>query len=98
MKTTELQKIVASPRFVACTTGARLLSIYGRAARRAPASESGSPVQLSAGGFSRDGFTPGLQNKFNLTRCGIFRGKIPLRQTQNQTDLEPRTHLRQNYE
>jgi hypothetical protein len=98
MKTTNPKKIVARPRFAACAAGARLLSINARAARRAPASESVSPVQLSAGGFSRDGITHGPQNNINLTRCEIFRGKVSLRQIKTKTHLEPRTHLRQNYE
>jgi len=35
-------------------------------------------------GFSRDVFSPVPLNKFNLTRCGIFRGKISQRKNQNQ--------------
>jgi hypothetical protein len=73
-------------RFAACTARARLLSLYSRTARRAPASESGSQFHLSAGCNSRDRFRPVSQqtNKLNLTRCEIFRGKVSPRQTQNQ--------------
>jgi|SRR5665213_2168568 len=84
-------------RFAACAGGARLLSICGRAAGRAPASESGSQFHLSAGGNSRDRFQSVSQKQSkNLMRGGIFRGKVPPRKTQNQKHhLETRTHLRQ---
>jgi hypothetical protein len=82
MKAANNEKNIARPRFAACTTGARLLSIYPRAARRAPASESVSPVHLSAGSFSHDRYLSDSQNKTVLTRCEIFRGKVAPRQTQ----------------
>jgi hypothetical protein len=80
------KKNIESRRFAACTRGARLLSIYLRTARRAPASESGSQFHLSAGCHSRDRFRSVSQktNKINLMRCEIFRGKVPPRKTQNQ--------------
>jgi hypothetical protein len=95
------EKNIEKRRFVACATGARLLSICMRAARRAPASESGSRFHLSAGCISRDRSESGSQktNTINLMRCEIFRGKVPPRKTQNQKHhLEIRTHLRQTYE
>jgi len=92
------EKNMTGRRFAACTAGVRLLSLYSRTARRAPASESGSQFHLSAGCHSRDRFQSVSQNtdKINLTRCEIFRGKVPPRQTQNQNNhLEIRAHLRQ---
>jgi len=82
MKTLHRQKNIEKPRFAACGNGARLLINLSEAAGRAPASESVSPVQLSAGGFFNDRLTSGSRRKINLTRCEIFRGKVPLRQTQ----------------
>jgi hypothetical protein len=85
------EKNIQKQRFVACTHGARLLSIYSRTARRASASESGSQFHLSAGGNSRDRF-PSVTKKhgqINLMRCGIFRGKVPPRKTQ-KTKTSPR--------
>jgi hypothetical protein len=98
MKTINCRKDIANVRFAACTTGARLLSIYPVKAGRVPTSGSVSTVQFFAGDFFRDGFTPGPTNKVNLMRCEIFRGKVPPRQTQNQNTPRTRTHLRQNYE
>jgi hypothetical protein len=89
MKTMNCKKIIAGGRFAACVDGARLLSICVRAAGRAPAGKTVSPFHLSAGGISRDQFTSGSKNKANLTRCGIFRGKISRRKNQNQNT--PRT-------
>jgi hypothetical protein len=44
-----------------------------------------------------DNFIPLPVNKMNLTRCGIFRGKISSRKDQqNKTDLEERTQLAPN--
>jgi hypothetical protein len=37
-----------------------------------------------SGEFCRNVFSPVPLNKFNLTRCGIFRGKISQRKNQNQ--------------
>jgi hypothetical protein len=36
-----------------------------------------------SGGFSRDVFSPAPLKRLNLTRCGIFRGKISQRKNQN---------------
>jgi len=71
-------------RFAACATAPRLLSIGLRTARRAPAGETGSHFQLSAGGDFRDrsGSVAKNSDKTNLTRCEIFRGKVPPRKTQ----------------
>jgi hypothetical protein len=89
----------ARRRFAACAAGAGLLSISVRAARRWPASKSISTVHLSAGGFLPNGGTPGLPDKINLTRCEIFRGKIPRRNTQNQNiPSKSSLPLRQTYE
>ena len=76
---------VENPRFVACADGARLVSIGLRTARRAPVSESGSLFHLSAGGDIRGLFRSVSEqsDKTNLTRCGIFRGKIPPRKNRN---------------
>jgi hypothetical protein len=75
---------IENRRFVACTGDARLLSIYVRTARRAPASESGSQFHLSAGCNSRGWFKSVSQKseRHNLKRCEIFRGKVPPRKTQ----------------
>jgi hypothetical protein len=83
MKTLNRQKIVANPRFAACGKAARLLTISGRAAGRVPVSKSVSPVHLSAGRIFHGELSSGSQNNnMNLTRCEIFRGKVPPRQTQ----------------
>jgi hypothetical protein len=37
-----------------------------------------------SGEFCRNIFSPVPLNKFNLTRCGIFRGQISQRKNQNQ--------------
>jgi hypothetical protein len=98
MKAIKQQKNMKEPRFAACGKVARLLTISGRAAGRMPVSESVSPVHLSAGSIFHGESSSGSRNKINLTRCEIFRGKVPPRQTQNKTHLEPRTQLRQTYE
>jgi hypothetical protein len=79
------ERNIEDRRFAACTAGAQLLSIYPRTARRAPAGESGSHFHLSAGCHSRGRFQSVSQksDKINLTRCEIFRGKVPPRKTQN---------------
>jgi hypothetical protein len=94
------KKNIENRRFAACAAGARLLSICVSTARRAPVSESGSQFHLSAGCFFRDR-QDRLPKKSaeNLTRCEIFRGKVPPRKTQNQNHLEPWPRRRQqNYE
>jgi len=83
MKTLNRQKNIEKPRFVACGKAARLLSISVRAAGRVPVSKSVSKVHLSAGRFFYGKLSSGSQNNnMNLTRCEIFRGKVPPRQTQ----------------
>jgi len=83
MRTTRQQKNIAKSRFAACEKPARLLTISVRAAGRAPVSKSVSPVHLSAGRFFHGESSSGSQNNgLNLTRCEIFRGKVPPRQTQ----------------
>ena len=56
--------------------GAWLVKSCVGAAGLVTVSKSVSIVHLSAGGYSRDGTTPGPKNTVNLTRCGIFRGKV----------------------
>jgi hypothetical protein len=77
-------------RFASCVRGAGLIKVLSQVARRAMDGEGLS--DLSAGrGFSDD-FKPALTNKNNLTRCGIFRGKILQRKTQTKKNrLEERT-------
>jgi len=83
MKTLNHQKYLEKSRFVACETAARLLTISVRAAGRMPVSKSVLPVHLSAGRFFHGKLSSGSQNnQINLTRCEIFRGKVPPRQTQ----------------
>jgi hypothetical protein len=98
MKAKMQQKNTGTARFAACADGRRLLTISFGAAGRVPASKSVSTVRLSAGDFPCGQAPSGSRNKMNLTRCEIFRGKVPPRQTQKQTALEPRTQLRQTYE
>jgi hypothetical protein len=88
-------------RFVACAESPRWLIINVRTATRAPVSKSGSQFHLSAGCNSRDRFQSVSQksDRHNLTRCEIFRGKVPPRKTQKpKTASKTRTHLRQIYE
>ncbi|MEI7533911.1 MAG: hypothetical protein WCK57_06030 [Verrucomicrobiae bacterium] len=83
MKTLNCQKYIEKSRFVACETASRLLKICVRAAGRVPVSKSGSPVHLSAGYFVHGELSSSSpNNRINLKRCEIFRGKVPLRQTQ----------------
>jgi len=83
MKTLNRQKNLEKSRFAACEKAARLLTICVRAAGRVPVSKSVSPVHLSAGNYFHGESSSGSQNNnINLTRCEIFRGKVPPRQTQ----------------
>jgi len=81
----ELEVETDDRRFAACVAGGGLLSIWVRTARRAPVSESSTYFHLSAGCHSRDRLTSVSQQSknTNLTRCEIFRGKVPPRITQN---------------
>jgi len=77
-------------RFASCVRVTRLLQILPEAARRAVDGEAFLifPAISSFG----DGFTQATMNKKNLTRGGIFRGKISQRKTQtNKNRLEERT-------
>lgn len=90
------QKNIIDERFAACTAQARLLIFFMAAARRAANDGWFGSFNFSAGGHFRDSFTP-LPGKNILTRHGIFRGKISRRNNQKpKTNLDERTHLRQN--
>jgi hypothetical protein len=82
MKLMNRQKNLEKSRFVACEKAARLLTISVRAAGRAPVSKSVSPVHLSAGHFVHGELSGAPCKKVIIQRCEIFRGKVPLRQTQ----------------
>jgi hypothetical protein len=69
-------------RFVACARGIRLLQVSAQAAGNAPA---GGTVLISPVGF-------GFSGRKNLTRSGIYRGKISRRNNQNH--LEEKTRHR----
>jgi len=98
MKLSNRQKIIANPRFAACESGARLLQICARAAGRRPVSKSVSPSHLSAGRNFHGEVSSGLQ-KINLTRCEIFRGKVPRAKSKTKNFPENKTRPRQkNYE
>jgi hypothetical protein len=78
------------PRFAPCVRGVRLLMILPQAAGCALAGGTFifSPVGF---GFSDD-FRPALTDASNLTRGGIFRGKVLPRKNQNHINrLEERT-------
>jgi hypothetical protein len=92
------QNIVVKARFAACESGARLLQICARAAGRRPVSKSVSPSHLSAGRNFHGGVSSGLQ-KINLTRCEIFRGKVPRAKSKTKNFPENKTRPRpKNYE
>jgi hypothetical protein len=88
MKSTfPLQKM----RFASCVRVARLLQILPEAARRAVDGEALFFNFPAVRNFS-GGFTQATAGRINLTRSGIFRGKISQRKNQpNKTDLEERT-------
>jgi hypothetical protein len=77
-------------RFASCVRVTRLLQILPEAARRAVDGEMFLTFPV---GRNFDGdFTQATMSKINLTRCGIFRGKVSQWKNQpNQTDLEERT-------
>jgi len=64
-------------RFVSCTDGAGLLKILSQAARRVITSNV--PPVFPEGFTFTDGFKPSITVINNLTRGGIFRGKISQR-------------------
>jgi hypothetical protein len=76
-------------RFAPCARGAGLLKIQPDAARRAM---PGGTLSVLPGGNKFDDFKRAVTGRNNLTRCGIFRGKILRRKTRNQNNrLEERT-------
>jgi len=95
MKTTKQQKNFGTRRFAACVRRVWLLSISPRAARRAPVSKSVSQFHSSAGRIFHEGLTSVPLNMLDLTRCEIFRGKVPRAKLKTKTHLETRTRLRQ---
>jgi hypothetical protein len=77
-------------RFAPCLRGAGLIKIKTEAARRAMGGDGLSV--LSAEKRFTDDFTPAVMGKNNLTRRGIFRGKVSRRKTRtNKNRLEERT-------
>jgi hypothetical protein len=77
--------------FAPCANVVLLLKILLAAARRARTDEM--HFIFPAGWYISGDFRPKPMKKMNLTRCGIFRGKIPQWKYQtNQTNLEERTH------
>jgi hypothetical protein len=73
-------------RFASCTRLVLLLKKLAATTALAVVQKM-LPIQfgdLKSGEFCRDVFSPLQLNKFNLTRCGIFRGKILQRKNQNQ--------------
>jgi hypothetical protein len=77
-------------RFASCVCGAGLIKILSQMARRAMDGDGLSV--FSAGKRFTDDFKPAVKGKNNLTRRGIFRGKISRRKTQtNKNRLEERT-------
>jgi hypothetical protein len=88
--TATIHKNESFARFVSCVRGAGLLMISSQVARRAMNGEGLSI--FSAGKRFTDDFKPVVTDKNNLTRCEIFRGKVPQRKTQtNINRLEERT-------
>jgi hypothetical protein len=81
MKNLNRQKNIANSRFFACAAGARLLQILRRAAVRPTVGGVVARFHSSAGCHFH--VTPGFASTNNLTRCGIFRGKILRRKIKN---------------
>jgi hypothetical protein len=88
--TMKSNKNILFSRFVSCVRRAGLLMILPQAAGCALA---GEPILISPAGFGfNDRFQPALPSAANLTRGGIFRGKVSRRKTQtNKKCLEERT-------
>ena len=77
-------------RFASCARVARLLKILPEAARRAV--DGGVFLTFPAGRNFSAAFPQATMNKKNLTRRGIFRGKISRRKNQTKNNrLEERT-------
>ena len=85
-----LDKNFLFARFVSCVRVPGLLRILPEAAG---CTKAGGTFLISPVGFGfSDDFKPTLPDANNLTRCGIFRGKVSLWKNQpNKTDLEERT-------
>jgi hypothetical protein len=85
-----LDKNESFTRFAPCVRVGGLLKISAQVARRAMDGEGLSV--FSAGKRFTDDFKPAVKEKSNLTRRGIFRGKISRWKTQtNKNRLEERT-------
>jgi hypothetical protein len=77
-------------RFVSCVDDAGLLKILSPAASHLFGKKA-HPV-FPAGFIFTDAFNPAPAGKINLTRGGIFRGKVSQRKNQtNKNRLEERT-------
>ncbi|HSY09859.1 MAG TPA: hypothetical protein VK840_02985 [Candidatus Dormibacteraeota bacterium] len=77
---------IGNRRFAPCARPVLLLKFFPGIMVRVMVQKM-LPIQFSdrkSGEFCRDVFSPVPLNKFNLTRCGIFRGKILQRKNQNQ--------------
>jgi hypothetical protein len=95
--TLTLNKNDVFARFVSCVDGAGLIKISAQVARRVMDGEGLSV--FSAGKRFTDDFKPAVKDKNNLTRRGIFRGKISRRKTQtNKTASKKGRHRRQTHE
>jgi hypothetical protein len=82
-------------RFASCVRVARLIKILPEAARRAM--YGGVFLTFPAGRNFSAAFSQATMNEINLTRRGIFRGKISPRKTQTKNNrLEERTPLAPN--
>jgi hypothetical protein len=88
--------------FASCAHRGLLLKIFPEKTVRVVVQKM-LPIQFEdwkPDGFCSGVFSPALLNKFNLTRCGIFRGKISQRKNQNQNKtkkaLEERTQSAPN--
>jgi hypothetical protein len=84
MNDSNRQKNIAKSRFFACADGARLLHILQRAVVRPTVGGIVSRFHSFAGDHPNCRYTLGSDDKNNLKRCGIFRGKVLQRQNQKQ--------------
>jgi hypothetical protein len=84
---------IGNRRFAPCARSVLLLKILPETAVRAVVQKM-LPTQfddLKSGGFYRDAFGLAPLKRLNLTRCGIFRGKISQRKNQNQNRTKKQT-------
>jgi hypothetical protein len=88
--TLALNKNDGFARFVSCVAGAGLLMILSQAAKRVINAKA---HHVFPDGFKfTGGFKPEATDRNNLTRGGIFRGKVSRRKNQNtKKRLEERT-------